>query len=123
MNNVINAFLLVYAGLFPIVNPVGSAPLFLSLTRKCTEAERGTLAWLVARNGFILLLASLFIGSHVLEFFGITLPVVRIAGGLVLTAFAWKLLHAGEAPDDTPPPRPKAITPTSWLRRSTRSIR
>jgi multiple antibiotic resistance protein len=44
----------------------------------------------------------MFIGSHVLEFFGITLPVVRIAGGLVVTAFAWKLLHSGADPD--PPP-------------------
>ncbi len=99
MNDVVNSFLLVYAGLFPIVNPVGGAPIFLSLTRHCSKAERHSLAARVAVNGFFLLLGSLFVGSHVLEFFGITLSVVRIAGGLVVTSFGWKLLHAGEEID------------------------
>jgi multiple antibiotic resistance protein len=99
VNDIANSFLLIFAGLFPIVNPIGSAPIFLDLTRHSTERERRTLAWRVALNGFFLLLGSLFVGSHVLEFFGITLPVVRIAGGLVVTAFAWRLLHAEEEQD------------------------
>ena len=96
MNNIINAFLLVYAALFPIVNPLGSAPLFLRMTRERSDADRAALAYGVAQYSFFLLLGSLFIGSHVLEFFGITLPVVRIAGGLVVAAFGWQLLHASE---------------------------
>ena len=100
MNNIINSFLLVYAGLFPIVNPIGGAPIFLGLTRHCTDEERHGTAGRVAVNSFFLLLGSLFVGSHVLEFFGITLPVVRIAGGMVVTAFGWKLLHAGEELED-----------------------
>ena len=96
MNEVTNSFLLVYAGLFPIVNPVGGAPIFLSLTRQSSDPERHALAARVAINGFFLLLGSLFVGSHVLEFFGITLPAVRIGGGLVVIAFAWKLLNAEE---------------------------
>jgi multiple antibiotic resistance protein len=99
MSDFINAFLLVYAGLFPIVNPIGSAPIFLSLTGSATEAERNTLARRVAFNSALLLAGSMFIGSHLLEFFGITLPVVRLAGGLVLIAFGWKLLHTGVDPD------------------------
>ena len=91
MTDFFNAFLLVYAGLFPIINPIGNAPIFLGLTSSCTEAERNTLAHRVAINSFLLLAGSMFIGSHLLVFFGITLPVVRIAGGLVLIAFAWKL--------------------------------
>lgn len=94
MQNILNAFLLVYATLFPIVNPIGSAPLFLRLTQGRSSAERSALAQGVALNSFFLLLGSLFIGSHVLEFFGITLPVVRIAGGLVVAAFGWRLLQA-----------------------------
>ena len=96
MNETTNAFLLVYMGLFPIINPVGGAPIFLGLTRHCTDEERHSLARRVAINGFFLMLGSLIVGSHVLEFFGITLPVVRIAGGLVVTAFGWKLLQAGD---------------------------
>lgn len=97
--DIANAFLLVYAGLFPIVNPVGSAPIFLRLTQPCA-ADRSMLARGVALNSFMLLLGSLFIGSHVLEFFGITLPIVRIAGGIVVAAFGWKMLHASEELED-----------------------
>jgi multiple antibiotic resistance protein len=96
VNDIANSFLLVYAGLFPIVNPIGGAPIFLGLTRHSTDQERNATAGRVAINSFFLLLGSLFVGSHVLEFFGITLPVVRIAGGLVVSAFGWKLLHADE---------------------------
>jgi multiple antibiotic resistance protein len=95
VNDNVNAFLLVYMGLFPIINPIGGAPIFLGLTRHCTNEERHSLARRVAINGFFLMLGSLIVGSHVLEFFGITLPIVRIAGGLVVTAFGWKLLQAG----------------------------
>lgn len=95
MNDFLNAFLLVYAGLFPILNPIGSAPIFLGLTSACSEAERNALARRVAINSILLLAGSMFIGTHLLVFFGITLPVVRIAGGLVLIAFAWRLLHDG----------------------------
>jgi len=99
MNAFANAFLLSYAALFPIVNPVGSAPLFLGLTQFSSDTERHTLAWRVAINSFFLLLGSLFVGSHVLEFFGISLPAVRIGGGLVVTAFGWKLLNSDAHPE------------------------
>lgn len=95
MNDIINAFLLVYAGLFPIVNPIGGAPLFLGLTAAYPDAERHLIARRVAVNSALLLAGSMFVGSHLLVLFGITLPVVRIAGGLVLVAFGWKLLHSG----------------------------
>jgi len=99
-----SSFLLVYATLFPIVNPIGSAPLFLGLTQFSTDAQRNALARGVAINSFFLLFGSIFIGSHVLEFFGISLPVVRIAGGLVVTAFGWRLLNAGERPGGSAAP-------------------
>ena len=102
MSSVLNSFLLVYAGLFPIVDPVGAAPIFLSMTRRLSSAQRRGLATRVAVNGFLLLLGSLLIGSYVLEFFGITLPVVRVAGGLVVASIGWKLLHeAVETQDHT----------------------
>ena len=90
-----NGFLLVFAGLFPILNPIGTAPIFLALTSACTEDERSAIARRVAINSVLLLAGAMLIGSHLLVFFGITLPVVRIAGGLVLIALSWKLLHGG----------------------------
>ncbi len=61
-----NTFLLVYAALFPIINPVGNAPILLSLTRSCSEAERRIVARRIALNSFFLLIGSLGVGSHVL---------------------------------------------------------
>jgi multiple antibiotic resistance protein len=99
MDIFLDTLLLSFAALFPIVNPVGGAPLFLGLTQFCTEKERRSLALRVATNSFFLLLGSLLVGSHVLQFFGISLPVVRIGGGLVVTSFGWKLLNSDERPD------------------------
>jgi multiple antibiotic resistance protein len=97
---VIKPFLLVYAGLFPIINPIGNVPIFLGLTASCTAEERHALARGVAVNSALLLLGSMFIGSHILVFFGITLPVVRVAGGLVVAAFGWRLLQTGADLED-----------------------
>jgi multiple antibiotic resistance protein len=94
VNTFVNTLLLVYAALFPIVNPFGSAPFFLSLTDQYTNIERARIARQIAINSFLLLLGSLLIGSHVLGFFGVSLPIVRVAGGLVVTAFGWKLLNS-----------------------------
>ncbi len=105
MSDAADSFLLVYAALFPIVNPVGSAPVFFSLTRHGSAGARHALAWRVAINGFLLLLGSLFVGSHILQFFGITLPVVRIAGGFVVTAMGWQLLKEGEGSPEHPAAR------------------
>jgi multiple antibiotic resistance protein len=99
VNEVLNVFLVIYAGLIPIVDPIGNVPIFLGLTRHSGNAERYRLARVVATNSFFLLMGSLLLGSYVLEFFGITLPVLRIAGGLVVTAFGWKLLQSGDAED------------------------
>jgi multiple antibiotic resistance protein len=84
--------LLTFAGLFPIVNPIEAAPFFLALTSHLPASERNALARGVAINGFALLLGSMVLGPFLLEFFGIDLPVLRIAGGLVVTALGWKLL-------------------------------
>jgi multiple antibiotic resistance protein len=92
VTEIAGAFLLTFAGLFPIVNPIEAAPFFLALTPALPIAERNALARRIAINGFALLLGSMVLGPWLLEFFGIELPVVRIAGGLVVTALGWKLL-------------------------------
>jgi multiple antibiotic resistance protein len=92
--------LLVFAALFPIVNPLGVAPIFLMMTGDAPERVRRRLATRVALNGFLLLVASVFVGSHILRFFGITLPVVQVGGGLLVTVSGWKILTQEGAPKD-----------------------
>ena len=85
--------LLVVGALFPIVNPIGNTPIFLSLTRGLSGDGRKVLARMIALNGLILILVSIFIGTHILTFFGISLPVVQVGGGLVVISTGWALLR------------------------------
>ena len=79
MQSPFNTFLLVLAAIFPVVNPPGSALVFLGLTRGVSPEIRRILAWRVARNSFFVLVYSLLLGALILEFFGISIPVLRVA--------------------------------------------
>ncbi|WP_426608768.1 MarC family protein [Bradyrhizobium sp. McL0616] len=68
--------------------------IFLDRTRGLPEGERADLALRVAGYAFAVLLVSLFLGSQILNFFGVTIPALRIAGGLVVAATGWSMLHA-----------------------------
>jgi multiple antibiotic resistance protein len=84
--------LLILSALFPIVNPLGGSPIFLALTPDYTPAERTLLSRRIAMNSFILLVASFVIGTHILAFFGISIPVVQVGGGLVVISTGWAML-------------------------------
>lgn len=96
MSHILTAFLAVVIGLFPIVNPLGMAPIFLRFTAGASDAVRAALAWRIAIGGFALMVSSLFIGSYILAFFGLTVPAVQVAGGLVVVAAGWRLLQQGD---------------------------
>lgn len=86
------SILLIVSALFPIVNPLGGSPIFLSLTNEYAVSTRRVLARKVALNCFVLLVACFLIGSHILAFFGISIPVVQVGGGLVVISTGWTLL-------------------------------
>lgn len=93
MHPIVKSVLLVFATLFPIVNPLGMAPIFASMTLGYSEEVRRTVAMRIAVNGIALLVASLFIGSYVLEFFGVSLAAVQLGGGLVVMVAGWRILN------------------------------
>jgi multiple antibiotic resistance protein len=105
VRGLVQGILLAVAALVPIVNPLGTAPLFLSLTQDLTHAERAVLARKVAINGFVILVVAIFAGDYVLDFFGVSVPVLQIAGGLVVASLGFRLLHDS---DHDPEPRPVA---------------
>ncbi len=90
-------FLFALATLLPILNPTATAPIFLSLTAGASTSTRAILATKIARNVFLLLAAAMLAGSTVLNFFGISLPIVNVAGGLLVATTAWRLLHSPDA--------------------------
>jgi len=92
MMPLVKSTFLILTALFPIVNPLGSAPLFLSLTHYYSADERRLLSRRIALNSVVLIVCSYFIGTHILAFFGISLPVVQVGGGLVLASTGWAML-------------------------------
>lgn len=105
------SFLFVFAALLPILNPAATAPIFLGLTKGATAHTRAVLARRIARNMVGLMLGSMLVGSYVLDFFGISLPIVRIGGGLIVAAMAWRLLNASHASEDSRTELAEAFTP------------
>jgi len=90
---------LVVAALLPIVNPLGSAAMYLQLTAGIDPSERDHLARLVVFDAFLLLLGSALLGAYVLDFFGISIPAVQLAGGMVVCTLAWPLLVGPDKPE------------------------
>ncbi|GJE75599.1 MULTISPECIES: MarC family protein [Methylorubrum] len=93
----LTSFLLALSGLFSIVNPVGSALIFAQVTAERSAAERAELARRIGFYAALVMLAALWAGAPILNFFGVSLAALRIAGGLVVAASAWTLLSAPEA--------------------------
>ncbi|HEY4961744.1 MAG TPA: MarC family protein [Terriglobales bacterium] len=89
----IKVLAVVFAALFPVVNPVGDAPIFLSLTRHYPQSAQKVLARKIAAYGFALLAVSFLFGSEILSFFGVSLAVIQITGGLILASTGWSLLN------------------------------
>ena len=105
LRQIIEGVLLVFAALLPIVNPFGGAPVFLAMTADCAPDLRKALATKVAANAFLLLFCSIFAGSYVLDFFGLSVPIVQVAGGMVVCALGWDLLR-----QEATVPRPTLAT-------------
>ena len=99
-----SSMLVAVLALLPIVNPLGSAPIFLSMSADLPGDSRRMLSRKVATNAFLLLSAAMLIGSHVLHFFGISIPIVRVGGGMLVVANGWRMLNADQSRARERPP-------------------
>lgn len=106
MYAIVRSILLVYAALLPIVNPLGMAPIFAGMLEDYDTSVRRTVAMRVAVNGFVLLMASLFVGSYVLDFFGVSLGAVQLGGGLIVMISGWRILNQQSNLSERQVPRP-----------------
>jgi multiple antibiotic resistance protein len=104
-------FGLAFSALLPVVNPLGSALVFLGLVGEAPDSVYRDLARQVAIRTTLFFLAVELVGTALLTFFGISLPVVQVAGGLVLAAMGWGLLNQRAA---RPNPNAPAVTEASY---------
>jgi multiple antibiotic resistance protein len=95
LNDIVKAVALVVLTLLPIINPIGNAPIFVSLSRGHALTMR-RMAIRVAINSWIILMGSMLVGTYVLELFGISLPIVRMGGGMLVAMAGWRMLYSDE---------------------------
>ena len=92
MDNIFITIGIAFASLFPVINPLGAIPVFCSLTSDNTDEYRKKMALKTSINVFFILIVFFFIGELLLDFFGISLGVLKIAGGLIVAHTAWEMV-------------------------------
>jgi multiple antibiotic resistance protein len=95
------SFLIAFSALLPLINPLGSALVFLGLAGNAPPEVYRSLARKIAINNVVFLAVFELLGSAILRFFGISLPIVQVAGGLVICAIGWGVLNEEDASADT----------------------
>ncbi|MCB8880229.1 MarC family protein [Acidisoma cellulosilytica] len=95
--------LLGFPALFSITDPLGNSVIFSQMAADRSHAERRAIAARVGLYAALFLLASLWAGSPVLHFFGVSLPALKVGGGLVVAANGWRLLFSEEEAATGPP--------------------
>ncbi len=88
-----SAFFLAFSALLPLINPLGSALVFLGLVGSAPPAVYRNLARRIAISNVVFLGIFELLGSAILHFFGISLPIVQFAGGIVIAAMGWGVLN------------------------------
>ena len=86
-----------FAALLPVINPIGTAVILLGLTSQADSATHRRIARGVAINAVILLLVVLVAGRLFLALFGISVPIVQLAGGAVIAGMGWSMLFQPDA--------------------------
>lgn len=109
-------FLLTFGALFSIVNPLSGAFIFFGATREIEPRVRSQVSRWVAIYAFSIVTVSLYVGAYVLSFFGISIPVLRVAGGIVVAMSGWRMLTEPDATEqrrsETPSPRSTDVPPS-----------
>jgi multiple antibiotic resistance protein len=101
VSELLQSFIQVFSALFPVINPPGTALFFLAMTRRANRERRAALAKRIGFYSFLVVGISYFIGKFILVFFGISIPVLRAAGGMILISTGWRFLHETRAQDET----------------------
>ena len=107
MGNQASYILTVFFGFFGMMNPIGSTPIFISLTKGMSAGDRKTIALRALLIAFIIVVVFILVGKFIFQLFGITLPAFRITGGILLFISGMKMLLS-----DNPDPEVKGINET-----------
>jgi multiple antibiotic resistance protein len=106
-----NSFLIAFSVLLPLINPLGSALVFLGLAGEAPPHVYRALARRIAINNVVFLAVIELLGATILNFFGISLPIVQLSGGIVIAAMGWSVLNERDAAADSRNKQEECETP------------
>ena len=92
MTDILHSIVVAFVAMFPMINPIGHAPMFYGMTSDDTPARRRVMSRMIGLYVFLILTVSLLFGNFLLSFFGVTIDDLRIAGGLLVAHSGWAML-------------------------------
>ncbi|MEI6020449.1 MAG: MarC family NAAT transporter [Bacteroidota bacterium] len=88
-----SVFLTILIGLFSLINPLRALPVYIGLTQDYSEEHKLRTLRKTCFYIFVICVISYYLGVYLLNFFGITIPALRVAGGLIIFRSGWQLLN------------------------------
>lgn len=113
-----NSFLIAFSVLLPLINPLGSALVFLGLAGQAPPQVYRALSRRIAINNIVFLAVIELLGATILNFFGISLPIVQFSGGIVIAAMGWSVLNERDAGADSRNKQEECDKPDETLMRN-----
>lgn len=104
----INLLFIGLVALFPVVNPIGSAFIISPYFSNLNSSEKRQAVGKITLYAFLICTVSLFAGHWILELFGISIPVIQLAGGIMICKMGWEFLSTDKKPDDASANTPDA---------------
>ena len=101
LHSFINLLFIGMIALFPVVNPLGSAFMVTPYFSNLTKAEKNTAVAKITLYAFCICTVSLFAGHWILQLFGLSIPVIQLAGGIMICKMGWESLSSDKKPDHT----------------------
>ena len=93
MSDLLSHALVMVGGYFAIMNPIANTAVFTGLTAGLSEADSRKVARTAVVSAFFIVLVFIVMGKLVFEFFGVTLPALRIAGGILVALIGFNMMH------------------------------
>lgn len=98
LHNFVHLVFISAVALFPVVNPVGSAFVVMPYLTQLDDAGKRRAVYLITLYAFCICTVTLLVGQWILKLFGLSIPVVQLAGGIMICRSGWEMLGSGSAP-------------------------
>ena len=84
----------VFTGFFAIMNPLANTPIYIGLVQGATKAEKLRIALTSTLLAFFIVGSFIIFGKYIFQFFGLTIPAFKLAGGILIFYVGFEMLQS-----------------------------